>query len=420
MRYSQIIDACLADTIGPHGLSAAEISAEMPGVTAALERIRAWRASTEKPFLSLPTQRDDLPEINDVASMFRQRFGRLVVFGTGGSSLGGRALVALSVAQGASPLPVFLEGSDPLAYETMLAQHPVEDTGFLVVSKSGSTSETLMQALLALDRAPPDNFVLITEPGDNPLRRLAAREGIRVLDHDPALGGRFSVMSLVGLIPAVYAGMDGAALRQGASDVLEAALASGSAEACTPGLGAAVAVAFARKGVSIDVVMSYAERLHPFALWYRQLWAESLGKDGLGMTPVAARGPVDQHSQLQLYLHGPHDKFVSVISLDRGNDSPRIDRSLAEAIGMPWLANQSLEELNDALTESTVETLVAHERPVRRIVLPVLDDAALGALMMHFMLETVIAADLLGVDAFDQPAVEHGKNLARARLGGQG
>ena len=420
MRYSQNIDLTLQAAIGDHGLGNADIEAELAAVPAAIEKIRAWRAAGARPFLNLPSQDDDLALIAEVAGEFRARFKRLVVFGTGGSSLGARALVALPAAEGHTPLPVFLEGSDPLTFETVLAEAAPEETGFLVISKSGGTSETVMQALLAMARAPAANFVFVTEPGDNPLRRIAAEESVRVLDHDPALGGRFSVMSQVGLIPAAYAGVDGAAVRAGAREVLDAALAAPHPAECVPGLGAAIAAALARKGVTVDIVMPYAERLHAFALWYRQLWAESLGKDGLGMTPVAARGPVDQHSQLQLYLHGPHDKLVTVVSLEQPEDGARIETSRAAVAGLPWLAGQGLASLNDALAESTAETLTAHLRPVRRLLLPSLDAGALGALMMHFMLETVIAAEMLGVDAFDQPAVEHGKVLARARMGGPG
>ena len=420
MRYSQNIDLVTTDAVGDHGLTQAEIRAELETVPEVLSRLRAWRESGEKPFLSLPGQTGDLAEISEIASMFRARFDRLVVFGTGGSSLGARTLVALPEGDGRKVLPVFLEGSDPLEFESTLSASPPGNTGFLVISKSGSTPETVMQALLALDRAPAGNFVFVTEPGDNPLRRLAAREGIKVLDHDPALGGRFSAMSLVGLIPATYAGVDGAAVRAGAGEVLDAALGAPTPADCAPALGAALSVAFARKGVGIDVMMAYAERLHAFALWFRQLWAESLGKDGVGMTPVAARAPVDQHSQLQLYLQGPHDKLVTLISLARSNDAGLVDKDRAVAAGLPWFGGQGLATLNDALAEATAETLAANQRPVRRLVLPRLDEATIGALMMHFMLETVIAAAMLGVDPFDQPAVEHGKNLARARMGGPG
>jgi glucose-6-phosphate isomerase len=182
-------------------------------------------------------------------------------------------------------------------------------------------------------------------------------------------------------------------------------------------VGAALAVAIAEtKAKHISVLMAYADRLERFTRWYVQLWAESLGKDGKGTTPLAALGPVDQHSQLQLFIAGPRDKLFTVITVDAAGRGPRIAADLAQACGEPGFAGKTIGDLVAAQGRATAETLARNGCPVRTMHLDRLDEASLGELLMHFMLETIIAARLLGVDAFDQPAVEEGKVLAKQYL----
>ena len=160
------------------------------------------------------------------------------------------------------------------------------------------------------------------------------------------------------------------------------------------------------------------DRLAIFGAWYQQLWAESLGKDGKGTTPIAALGPVDQHSQLQLFIAGPRDKLFTVITTDRAGQGPRIDPELAKLAGEPGLGGKTIGDLVAAQGRATAETLAKNGCPVRTMHLPRIDAEGLGELLMHFMLETIIAAQLIGVDAFDQPAVEEGKVLAKSYLSG--
>ena len=165
-------------------------------------------------------------------------------------------------------------------------------------------------------------------------------------------------------------------------------------------------------------MMAYADRLERFTRWYVQLWAESLGKDGKGTTPIAARGPVDQHSQLQLFIAGPRDKLFTVITTGAAGRGPRIDADLATLAGEPDFAGKTIGDLVAAQGRATAETLAKNGCPVRTIHIERLDETSLGELLMHFMLETIIAAHLLGVDPFDQPAVEEGKILAKQYLKG--
>ena len=163
-------------------------------------------------------------------------------------------------------------------------------------------------------------------------------------------------------------------------------------------------------------MMAYADRLERFTRWYVQLWAESLGKDGKGTTPVAALGPVDQHSQLQLFIAGPRDKLFTVVTVGAAGEGPRMDAELAALAGEPDFAGKTIGDLVAAQGRATAETLAKNGCPVRTIHIERLDEASLGELLMHFMLETIIAARLLGVDPFDQPAVEEGKVLAKRYL----
>ncbi len=201
--------------------------------------------------------------------------------------------------------------------------------------------------------------------------------------------------------------------------MISAMLEAKTAGEFAPAIGASVAIGLAKeRGVRANVMLPYSDRLARFAAWYVQLWGESLGKHGEGTTPVAALGPVDQHSQLQLYLDGTPQHFITVIRESCAGVGPRIAPDLAKAAGADYLAGHTAGDLVAAQQRAIPEALIAAGRPVRTIDLERLDERALGALMMHFMLETILAAHLLGVDPFDQPAVESGKILTRRYLAG--
>ncbi|MDD9993111.1 MAG: glucose-6-phosphate isomerase [Rhodospirillales bacterium] len=410
----QDISTCLADAVGAGGIARDALDRLLPEAGRALAGLRRARAAGTQPFLAYADGRDNLAALAALAGEWRRRFRRLVVLGTGGATLGGQALAATS-AEGERLL--FLDNGDGDRLDRVLSGPDLERTGFLVISKSGATAETLAQALLVLGDTKPVNVAaVITQPGESPLRRLAARFGLAVLDHDPALGGRFSAFSLVGLLPAMFAGVDGKAARDGAQAVLSAALEAPAPEDSAPAMGAALAVAAMHAWPAASMVlMPYGPGLIPFGFWYRQLWAESLGKDGHGSTPILAPGPVDQHSQLQLFLDGPGGNLFTI--LEAPETAPRnVDPALAEAIGAGYLGGHRLGDLIAAQARATATMLTDAGRPVRRLGVPAADARAIGALMMHFMLETVVAAHLLGVDPFDQPAVERGKELARRDL----
>ena len=238
-----------------------------------------------------------------------------------------------------------------------------------------------------------------------------------MLDHDPGVGGRYSVLTNVGLLPAAIAGLDIVAVRRGAARALAPLLAGAEPAQVPAAAGAALSVALNAAGARpMTVLMAYADRLQRFTHWYVQLWAESLGKDGKGTTPIAVLGPVDQHSQLQLFIGGPRDKLFTIVTIAPGGRGPRIDAALAAIAGEPGFGGKTIGDLVAAQGRATAETLARNGCPVRTLHLDRLDEESMGELLMHFMLETIVAARLMGVDPFDQPAVEEGKVLAKQYL----
>ncbi len=429
MPFRQITESCFADQIGEGGLGAAAYARALAATTPAIERLRKQQADGSLPLLGLPARRDDIAAFAPVAEDYRSRFQDVVVLGTGGSSLGGQTLYRLVDRGFGPPLGIprlhFMDNVDP---DTMGALAKAIDpgmTGVLAISKSGGTAETLAQLLVllpafeqAVGRARlGQHITVVTEPKASALGRIAERYGLPTLEHDPGVGGRFSVLSVTGLLPALIAGLDVEALRAGAAQVLQSTLAAGAPQEAPPAVVTAIAGGLlAERGVSQSVIMPYVDRLASFGLWYCQLWAESLGKDGTGTTPIRAVGAVDQHSQLQLYLAGPRDKLFTLLLLEVAGQGGRVERALADDEALAYLRGRSLGDLLDAMGRATAETLARNGRPLRLIRLPRLDEEVVGGLLMHFMLETILAAEILGVDPFDQPAVEEGKVLARKYL----
>jgi glucose-6-phosphate isomerase len=432
MLYQHQTDNIFSGSIGGNGLSRRACEREMEQALPALRAVKRRHHDGSLPLLRLPAARDDLAALKPHADRLRG-FAHVVILGTGGSSLGGQTLAALADI-GFGPPPGtpklwFMDNVDPATFAELLTRLDLARTAFVPISKSGGTAETLSQLLVVLDALEAklgkaklaDHLLAITEPKDNALRRIARRVGCPILDHDPGVGGRFSVLSLVGLLPAMVAGLDAVAIREGAASVLEPALAANDAESSAPAVGAALSVALWReRGIATTVLMPYVDRLAYFGLWYRQLWAESLGKKGRGTTPIRAMGTVDQHSQLQLYLDGPADKlFTLIIRETKGEGIPIRRESLDGDKSLDYLAGHSLGDLLLAEANATAATLAKNGRPTRVMRIDRLDERVMGALLMHFMLETIIAADLLRVDAFDQPAVEEGKVLTRQYLAGK-
>jgi len=374
--------------------------------------------------LSIVEREDDLAIAAVAAEALLKDASEIFVLGVGGSSLGGQALADLAPPGTARARVRFLDNLDPMSFEGALSRSDPKTARFLAISKSGTTPETMMQTLTAADllkRAGVSelrhHFAVITEAKPSPLRQFAETIGCAIVEHPAGIGGRYSVLSVVGLLPAMLMGLDAKAVRAGARATLDHALGGARTIAVPCAAGAALHLALAREGRLRETVLwAYADRLKTFGAWWRQLWAESLGKDGQGATPVAALGPVDQHSQLQLFLDGPGGQLFTLLITDTRGAGPEVPANDANALGLSYLAGKRIGDLVDAEARATAETLARRGRPVRRIHVPVIDERAIGALFMHFMLETILMGRAMGVDSFDQPAVEEGKVLARQYL----
>tara|TARA_E500000318_G_scaffold81776_2_gene77071 strand:+ start:3421 stop:4749 length:1329 start_codon:yes stop_codon:yes gene_type:complete len=421
--------ATFESRMGEAGLSADALEGLVPAAVRSLEGLRAKKESGALPLLSLPWRRDDLEEGAALAAELRGWARRVLVLGLGGSSLGGATICRLAEKGGSfsrdAPKLHFLDNIDPATFTSIFKRIELEKTAVIAISKSGGTAETLCQTLICHDAFvaagldPAKHFITVTEPGPRPLRQFAEKIGCRCLDHDPAIGGRYSGLTLNGLLPAMIVGLDAEAIRRGAAAVTDAALGPASPLESAPALGAMVNIGLGReRGVSQTVLMPYSDRLDRMGDWFTQLWAESLGKHGNGTTPISALGAVDQHSSLQLFLDGPRDKLVTLVLSAVAGTGGTVGPNATALMGggLSYLAGRTMGDLMDAEQRATAETLIANRRPTRIIHIDAVDEESVGALMMHFFLETMVAADLIGVDAFDQPAVEDGKVLARQYL----
>lgn len=436
MAFVQTIDHVLSTKIGPGGLSPRAVSKALADLEPALARLRDDHATGRLPLLSLPAERDDLQPTKDaVKALLKGGATDLVLLGTGGSSLGGQTLAQLGDygVPGVSYLSDglrlhFMDNLDPFTFAALTEKLPLKTSRFVSISKSGGTGETLMQTSVfieALEKAGRkseigQHFLGLSEaekPGKkNALRALLAPYGVPFLEHDPNVGGRYSVLTNVGLVPAAALGLKLDKLRKGAGVALAPVLAGKKARRVPAALGAALNLAASRSKKNITVLMGYGDRLERLTGWWQQLWAESLGKDGQGTHPVAALGPVDQHSQQQLYLAGPRDKLFTVITLGMKGEGPVIEAELAKRCNEPEFAGKTIGDLVTAQGRAMIDTFARNGRPVRHIHIATLDEASLGELLMHFMLETILTGYAMGVDPFDQPAVEEAKILAKRYL----
>ena len=430
MSYKQNCENCFDDRVGESGLSKQFFEKFLLKTHESIEKIKDRTFEGVQPVLDSVFETGDIDILEDVAERFCESFDDVVVLGTGGSSLGGKMLSSLyvnpitNISNGymVQPRLYFLENIDYVSFESLFEQLNLSRTGFIAISKSGSTIETLVQFLFAIDRFKSElgagslnkHFISLTESGDRPLRTISDDCNIPVFNVSSTVGGRYSGFSLSSLLPAMISGVDGLAVREGAASVVSSVLDRTDVMQIEPAVGAAISVGLAQqKQVVANILMPYLDRLENFGKWYRQLWAESTGKLGQGTIPVNALGTVDQHSQLQLYLEGPANKFFTLIISDVSGKGGQLPSDLIGNSSVEYLAGKKIGDIMVAEQRATIETLIKSGKPLRYLEIPSLDEYTLGELMMHFMLETIISANIMSVNPFDQPAVEEGKALAR-------
>lgn len=430
----------LAAMVGErHGITAAEYKSQLRRGPEVVKAFRKLVDRGEVGFPLLPFQTATLKEIQAFARKMRGSFDTICLLGIGGSALGAWALDC--ALRGPHPLQkpfsrtnprlVILDNVDPALVGAALEVMDPKKTLVLAITKQGTTAETLAALLVVrewMGRRAARQCVAVTTPGRGDLYALALREKWPAFAIPGNVGGRFSVLSAVGLLPAALMGLDPGHLLRGAARMTEICWATDAGD--NPALRAALLhhLIWIEKQKTIHVAFPYSNRLWGAAFWFRQLWAESLGKAKtrsgetvqLGQTPVAALGVTDQHSQVQLYIEGPNDKVFTFWAIGKQPWEGRIPKGRLRLDAFDYLAGRKLAELLDAERLSTAAALTEAGRPNCTLTLARLDEEHLGALFQLLEFQTAFIAELLDVNAFDQPGVEAGKRFTYGLMGRAG
>ena len=361
--------------------------------------------------LRIVLKKDLLLNTIKITNEFKKNKNKFVIFGTGGSNLGARALVNINFNKNVE----FYDNIDPIHFENSFQDINFETTGFVVISKSGTTPETLSQLgaiiEIAKEKKKLDEFysntLIITESKTSPLYNIAKKNNCLYLEHEKDIGGRFSVFSNVGMVPAILSGLKVQEFQEGARNIYENYKIKNLNT-----LGRIFRFQSSPKYRN-NVIMTYSDSLYFFGKWYLQLWSESIGKDQKGITAIHSVGTTDQHSQLQLFLDGPRDKLITFIGTNTAGLGELIPTDLVGASETELFKGRRLGDLFEAEYEATARSLISSGCPVRRFHLEGLSEKGLGALLTHFMIEIILVGDRFGVNPFDQPAVEAGKALTR-------
>ncbi len=395
-------------------------------LAAAHVRLENVRKRKEQGFFDLPFDDKGALAIERAARRVQKRFSHMVVIGIGGSDLGARTI--WRALGGKKAWLTFVSNPDPETVSHIVESTDWSQTAINVVSKSGTTLETMaifmtMREALIKEvgtKAHAAHVYVTTDPSvSSTLYQIAKDEGYEILPHPLNVGGRFSVLSLVGLFPAAVSGVSVRKLLEGARAV-ETERRRKKADSIPARFAANQYLSMSKHGRNIHVLMPYADLLSELGFWYRQIWAESLGKKregtSVGPTPIAAFGAIDQHSQIQLYNEGPDDKTVTFVEVGRFRRSLRVPRVWGDRKGLEYVGGLSFEEILHAERAGTEHALTSNGRPNGTLTVPSITPEALGALFMTIETATAYMGELLCVNAFDQPGVEAGKKEARRLL----
>lgn len=384
-------------------------------------------------FRKLPYDNAILGHLNKLNKILQKYFENLVVVGIGASDLGGRVIVnALAGAycnqlKRGRGLNIYFLGNttDPRPIEDLLKVIDIKKTIFYVISRSGSTVEVAAcflylrrRVIAAVGRKNQSNhFIITTLENGNPLHKMAQKENYLIFPHYPG-GGRYSVLSVNGLLPAIATGFDIKKLLAGAK-VMDKISRKNNFKTNLPYLFACLQfLAYKKRKQNISVLMPYNYYLNEFTFWFRQLVAESLGKKKLGITPIAALGPTDQHSQIQLYIEGPHDKIITFITVLKNKLDLKVPRY--KKSDLAYLGGHSFNDILRIEQRATAVSLMKNKRPNGTIIVPELNEFYLGQLFYFFEMAVIYLGKLLGVNVFDQPGVEQSKRYMYGLLGRKG
>lgn len=446
MKITMDFNNMMSEVIGDEqGISKASIDQLSDRLKEAAQAMKDKRKAGKMDFRDLPyNQKDIVKDLIDTANKIKDRFDAFVVLGIGGSALGPIAVQqALNHMhynelskedRGGYPRLYVVDNVDPERMDALFDVIDIEKTAFNVITKSGSTSETMSQFLIIQDMLKTklgdkyqDHIIATTDAENGNLIKIAKQEGFKTFFIPRGVGGRFSELTPVGLLPAAVCGIDIEELLAGAAYADELSSMDNVYENMAY-MAATLQYLAMKAGKNISVMMPYADSLKYMADWYAQLWAESLGKrydlEGkevfVGQTPVKALGVTDQHSQVQLYTEGPFDKVVTFLGVGEYRKTMEIARGYEDIPAVSFLGGHTLNELIHAEQAATEYALLKAKRLNRTITLPVVNAFTIGQLLYLLEVETAFAGELLNIDAFDQPGVEEGKNATYALLGRPG
>lgn len=445
LRIRLDLNFCFASFVGKEtGLTAGEWRKGLERLEKTHRVLEAERLANLQAWRQLPADKALAQRITDHAKTIARRFDTFVVLGIGGSALGNIMLHgALAhpyynedprIRKG-RPRILVVDNVDPTLIEGLLDTLNLKKTCFNVITKSGATAETMANFLIVRDRLRrsvgrswPKHIIATTDPARGLLREAAEAEGFETYFIPPAVGGRFSVLSAVGLLSAAVAGINIKSLLEGASRANRALRAMPQRENPAYAFALACYLFDRHRDVRINVLMPYSQPLFGLSDWFCQLWAESLGKAldrrgrpaGVGLTPVKALGATDQHSQLQLYTEGPYDKLVCFLTVKEPGPKIKIPKAAGKLSGLGYLGGRTLGELLNAEALGTEAALAKAGRPSMRLLIPRVSPGILGELIIFFQVATACAGALYNVNPYDQPGVEAGKRATYGLMGREG
>lgn len=437
----------MSDFVGENrGITQREIDELIPRGLEIAGNIEAKRKAGELGFYQLPYNLEAADTVLQMASLLWEKCDDFVVLGIGGSALGGIALIRAlchplynllpKSARGGTPRVFFLDNIDPRTFKSVLDFINLKKTIFNVVTKSGTTAETLSQFLIIRQvlterigqEALKERLVVTTSSRKGSLKALSEEEGYPLLPIPERVGGRFSVLSPVGLFPAAMAGIDIVELLAGARYMDERCKPSQLWQNPAYLSGVLHYLADVRKGLNIVVMMPYSDALFHVAYWFRQLWAESLGKAqttsgaavNVGQTPIVALGVTDQHSQLQLYLEGPFNKLITFLVVENFGGTTPIPPPVEQSEELSYLGGHSLEELMKVEAQATQFALAQAGRSNIRLTIPEMNPFTIGQLLFLLEVQTVFTSGLYDINPMDQPGVEASKQYIYGMMGRSG
>jgi len=434
----------MSDRLGKEGISQAELEAAGRLAAQASQWFYSKRDAGKMDFFDLPNKSEHLKSCLKAAAERKGKYDDLVVLGIGGSALGTIAVQAAlnpptynlldKKARHGRPRLWVLDNVDPEKLKAVLSLLKARRTLVNLISKSGTTAETSAQFLWirqwlikSLGKGWAKNVVVTTDPSGGIMRQIVTGEKLASLEVPSGVGGRFSVLTPVGLFPLAMVGVDIKSLLEGAQQMRKATLEENPWK--NPArLYALTQYLFYQRGKRINVMMPYCDSLYLMADWFRQLWAESLGKRvdnknqvvETGPTPVKALGATDQHSQLQLYIEGPRDKTVTFLRVERFRGDIVIPRAYAGIEDISYLGGKTFSQLLDSEARATAMALAKNGRPNCSFIIPEINPRTIGQLIFLLETATAYAGGLFGINPMDQPGVEEGKRYTYGLMGKAG